>query len=140
MTEPSTTAGELDAAGVEAAAETEWLRCRNLADRKAGKTWDDMSEQVKDAWRNGTRSALSAYFAALSAQPHRRPESETFPPTEYAHHPKMEIGWSSNSDLEEDQAIVLDIFTAVNGVMVAHDADKNLYMNGTLRPESDEAR
>lgn len=58
--------------------------------------------------------------------------------TEYAHHPTVEIGWSSNASLEEDQAIIGDLFAAVHDVMKAHNADRNLYMNGTLRPHDSE--
>jgi len=53
---------------------------------------------------------------------------------EYAHRPKVEIGWSSNASREEDEAIVRDLFKAVLSVMKAHDADRNLHMYGTLRP------
>lgn len=61
--------------------------------------------------------------------------TESEPATvDYAHHPVVEIGWSSNFTLEEDSALMDYLFEAVYGVMKAHGADRNLYMNGTLRP------
>ncbi len=49
-------------AGIERAAEAEWTRCRSLADRKSGATWEEQTEATKDAWRKGALNAIEAFY------------------------------------------------------------------------------
>ena len=43
----------------ESLAKASWTRCRSMADRKSGATWDSVSDAVRDAWRKGALSDLT---------------------------------------------------------------------------------
>jgi len=45
---------------IEKASKATWERCRSSADRKSGATWESVTEETRNAWRDGTKHAFVA--------------------------------------------------------------------------------